>query len=169
MSGIRDAIVKGGFINDPVGLIKSIGATVQTNVPRKALPDLADAASHIGRAQTYRAVITHPLVRGAYDERGSIQVPDIPDIRALAASLFPPSGTLPPDRFQTAEPVGKVSGSGVSGCAPARHAPADAQAHAQADGQARRDAEPRGHARTHADAARDAGGHSGPVLTGTFR
>ena len=119
VSGIRDAIVKGGFINDPVGLIKSIGATVQTNVPRKALPDLADAASHIGRAQTYRAVITHPLVRGAYDERGSIQVPDIPDIRALAASLFPPSGTLPPDRYQTAEPVGKVSGSGVSGCAPA--------------------------------------------------
>ena len=83
------------------GCIKSIGATVQTNVPRKALPDLADAASHIGRAQTYRAVITHPLVRGAYDERGSIQVPDIPDIRALAASLFPPSGTLPPDRYQT--------------------------------------------------------------------
>ena len=113
------AIVKGGFINDPVGLIKSIGATVQTNVPRKALPDLADAASHIGRAQTYRAVITHPLVGARYDERGSIQVPDIPDIRALAASLFPPSGTLPPDRFQTAEPVGKVSGSGVSGCAPA--------------------------------------------------
>jgi hypothetical protein len=64
-------------------------------------------------------VITHPLVRGAYDVRGSIQVPDIPDIRALAASLFPPSGTLPPDRYQTAEPVGKVSGSGVSGCAPA--------------------------------------------------
>jgi polyisoprenyl-teichoic acid--peptidoglycan teichoic acid transferase len=119
VSGIRDAIVKGGFINDPVGLIKQIGATVQTNVPRKALPDLADAASHIGRDQTYRAVITHPLVRGAYDERGSIQVPDIPDIRALAASLFPPSGTLPPDRYQTAEPVGKVSGSGVSGCAPA--------------------------------------------------
>jgi LCP family protein required for cell wall assembly len=119
VSGIRDSIVKGRFINDPVGLIKSIGATVQTNVPRKALPDLADAASHIGRAQTYRAVITHPLVRGAYDVRGSIQVPDIPDIRALAASLFPPSGTLPPDRFQTAEPVGKVSGSGVSGCAPA--------------------------------------------------
>jgi LCP family protein required for cell wall assembly len=119
VSGIRDAIVKGGFINDPVGLIKSIGATVQTNVPRKALPDLAEAASRIGRAQTYRAVITQPLVRGAYDERGSIQVPDIPDIRALASSLFPPSGTLPPDRYQTAEPVGKVSGSGVSGCAPA--------------------------------------------------
>jgi len=119
LSGIRDSIVKGGFINDPVGLIKSIGATIQTNVPRKALPDLAEAASHVGRAQTYRAVIDHPLVRGAYDVRGSIQVPDIPGIRALAASLFPTSGTIPKATYQAAESSGKVSGSGVSGCAPA--------------------------------------------------
>ena len=71
-------------------------------MPRKALPDLADAASHIGRAQTYRAVITHPLVRGAYDERGSIQVPDIPDIRALAASALPAERDAPAGpKYQT--------------------------------------------------------------------
>jgi LCP family protein required for cell wall assembly len=118
LSGIRDSIVKGGFLNDPVGLLRAIGKTVETNVPRKALPDLADAASQIGRAQTYRAVITHPLVRGGYDSRGSIQIPSIPDIRALAGTLFPPSGTVPPAAYQTPDASGKVSGSGVGGCAP---------------------------------------------------
>ena len=119
LSGIRDSIVKGGFLNDPVGLLKAIGKTVETNVPRKALPDLAEAASHIGRGQTYRAVITHPLVRSGYDSRGSIQIPDVPDIRALSDALFPPSGTLPPAKYETPESSGKVDGSGVRGCAPA--------------------------------------------------
>ena len=43
MSGIRDAIVKVGFLDDPVGLLKAVGKTVETNVPRKTLPDLAEA------------------------------------------------------------------------------------------------------------------------------
>ena len=51
VSGIREAIVKGGFLNDPIGLIKSIGKTVTTNVPRKALPDLADLASRVGASR----------------------------------------------------------------------------------------------------------------------
>ena len=119
ISGVRDAIVKGGFLNDPIGLLKSLRGTVETNVPRGSLPDLADAASQVGRGETYRAVIDHPLVRGRYDARGSIQVPDIPDIRALAAKLFTPSGTLPPAKYLAPEPSGKVSGSGVSACRPA--------------------------------------------------
>jgi LCP family protein required for cell wall assembly len=118
VSGVRDAIVKGGFLNDPIGLLKSLPGTVETNVPRKALPDLADAASHVGRGQTYRAVIDHPLVKGRYDARGSIQVPDIPDIRALAGDLFSPAGTLPPAKYLAPETSGKVAGSGVSGCRP---------------------------------------------------
>ena len=118
LSGIRDSIVKGGFLNDPVGLLKAIGRTVETNVPRKALPDLAEAASHIGRGQTYRAVITHPLVSSGYDSRGSIQIPDLPEIRALSDALFPPSGTLPPAKYEAPETSGKVDGSGVGSCAP---------------------------------------------------
>jgi len=119
VSGIRDAVVKGGFLNDPVGLLKAVSRTVETNVPRQALPDLADAASQIGRKQTYRAVITHPLVRGGYDRRGSIQIPDVAGIRALADVMFPPSGTLPAADYATPASTGSVSGSGVSGCAPA--------------------------------------------------
>ena len=119
ISGVRDAIVKGGFLNDPIGLLRSLRGTVETNVPRGKLPDLADAASNVGRGETYRAVIDHPLVRGRYDSRGSIQVPDIPDIRALAAQLFTPAGTRPPAKFLAPEPSGKLSGSGVSACRPA--------------------------------------------------
>jgi len=118
VQGIRDSIVRGGFINDPIGLLKAVGRTVETNVPRKVLPDLADAATHITRKQTYRAVITHPLVDGTYDSRGSIQKPDVPAIRKLAASIFTPTGTLPPAKYLAPASTGSVSGSGVSSCRP---------------------------------------------------
>ena len=152
VTGIRDAVVRGGFLNDPVGLLKAIGSTVETNVPRKKLPDLADAAANINRKGTYRAVITHPLVRGAYDSRGSIQKPDIGDIRALANAIFPPTGTLPPAKYLAPASSGSVSGSGVSSCRrPARDAQAETEADAQADAEADRQAD--GHTPTATPAA----------------
>ncbi len=120
LSGIRDAIEDGGFIKDPIGLIKDIGQTVQTNVPRKALPDLAEAASKIKRTDTYRAVITRPLVRSGFDDRGSIQIPVLKRIRALAADLFTPTGTLPVEEYQVPKgPSKSATSSGVSSCKPA--------------------------------------------------
>ena len=71
-----------------------------TNVPRELLPDLADLASQVGREQTYRAVVTHPLVGSGYDSRGSIQIPDLKAIRKLAAKLFPTDGSLPDDEVR---------------------------------------------------------------------
>ena len=62
LAGIRDRIVHGGFINDPIGLMKALSQTITTNVPRKVLPDLADAMAKIGREDTYRAVISSPMV-----------------------------------------------------------------------------------------------------------
>lgn len=118
VSGIRDSIVKGGFLNDPIGLLRAVGRTVETNVPRKILPDLADAAAHVGRKQTYRAVITSPLVKPDFDVRGSIQVPDVKRIRALAAKLFPETGTLPVGAYEVPASTGSVKGSGVGSCAP---------------------------------------------------
>jgi len=118
ISGMREAIVHGGFLNDPVGLLRAIGKTVETNVPRKALPDLADMASQVGRKQTYRAVITHPLVGGGYDSRGSIQIPNVAGIRKLAATLFPLDGTMPSATYALKASSGKVKGSGVGSCAP---------------------------------------------------
>lgn len=127
LSGIRDAIVRGRFLQDPVGLLEAIGRTVTTNVPRSMLPDLAIWAAEVDRTDTYRAVISRPLVKSGFDARGSIQIPDVPAIRALAATLFPPAGELPDPATRAPEPVsGKPAASGVGGCAPAPSAPTTA-------------------------------------------
>lgn len=120
ISGIRDMIVHGGFLNDPIGLLEAISKTVETNIPRDLLPDLAELASEVGREQTFRAVVNHPLVRSGFDARGSIQLPDIPGIRKLAAGLFTVDGEAPTATFALPKPAaGAVAGSGVGGCAPA--------------------------------------------------
>jgi LCP family protein required for cell wall assembly len=131
ISGIRDSIVHGGFLNDPIGLLEAIGQTVETNIPRNLLPDLAELATEVGREQTFRAVVNHPLVVSGFDVRGSIQVPDVDGIRALAAALFPVDGSLPDAAYALAKPssgssgtssgtsTGTPDGSGVGGCAPA--------------------------------------------------
>jgi LCP family protein required for cell wall assembly len=120
ISGIRDSVVSGGFLNDPIGLLQAIGQTVETNIPRDMLPDLAEVASDVGREQTYRTVVNQPLVRSGFDVRGSIQIPDVEGIRELAAGLFPTDGTLPSTDFVLPKPSSTtVSGSGVGGCTPA--------------------------------------------------
>jgi hypothetical protein len=93
--GMRDAIVRGGFLNDPVGFLQALGQTVVTDVPPDLLPTLSQYVDAIGRDRVYRAVINHPLVKPGFDIRGSIQIPDIPGIRALAASMFPAPGVTP--------------------------------------------------------------------------
>jgi polyisoprenyl-teichoic acid--peptidoglycan teichoic acid transferase len=121
LSGIRDRLVNGGFLEDPIGLLRSVSRTVQTNVPRKLVPDLVDWAQSVDREDTYRSVIDHPLVRGALDNRGSVQIPNIKGIRALADRLFTPPGTLPAKGLRApAARSGKATSSGIGNCAPAR-------------------------------------------------
>ena len=118
LSGIRDRIVKGGFVNDPVGLLRALSETITTNVPRKILPDLADVMARVERDDTYRTVISHPLVGSGNDARGSIQLPNLKLIRALADKLFPTDGTLPEAKYRLKKSSGSATSSGVSGCAP---------------------------------------------------
>ena len=123
LSGIRDRLVNGGFLSDPIGLLKSLSRTVSTNVPRKLVPDLVEWAKDVDRADTYREVISRPMVRGTLElpGRGSIQVPDIKAIRAMADRLFTEPGTLPAARFKApAAKSGKATSSGIGNCAPAR-------------------------------------------------
>ena len=121
LSGIRDKVVSGGFLEDPIGLLKSLSRTVTTNVPRKLVPDLVEWAKDVGREDTYRDVIDHPLVRGTLDRRGSVQIPDIKGIRALAARLFTEPGTLPAAKYRApAAKSGKATTKGIGACAPAR-------------------------------------------------
>ncbi len=120
LNGLRDQIVKGGFVNDPIGLLRAVGQTLSTNVPRSILPNLADTMAKVGRNQTFRAVITHPLVKPGFDYRGSIQLPDLAGILRLSAQIFPTTGTMPSPQY-AAPPAssGGGGGSGVGDCAPA--------------------------------------------------
>jgi len=95
IAALRDRLVKGAFLDDPGKFLKSIGRTIRTNIKPGFIADNLDIAAGIPRTDVFRFVIKHPLVKGASDARGSIQVPDIEAIRAMAARLFPPSGTRP--------------------------------------------------------------------------
>jgi hypothetical protein len=61
-----------------------------------------------------RAIIKYPLVRGAHSQYGSVQVPDLEKILAVAAQLFPPAGETPvpwptPKPTATAKPPASTS------------------------------------------------------------
>jgi LCP family protein required for cell wall assembly len=116
LSAVRDRIKAGGFLSDPIGLLRALGKTVTTNIPRSLVPELADVAARVGRKQTYRAVLGHPFVKPGSDARGSIQIPDLKAIRALADKLFPDPGVTPNDKYQVPASSGHVAGSGVSNC-----------------------------------------------------
>ena len=113
---LKDKVVQGGFLDDPIGLLDAIGRTVQTNIPPAVVRELAPLAGEIGAKDIYKSVIDHPLVRSGFDARGSIQLPDFPKIAALGAAMFTTVGTRPPDRYVSKAPTAAAKG-------PARSAP----------------------------------------------
>jgi LCP family protein required for cell wall assembly len=127
---LKDAIVHGGFLNDPVGFLEALGNTVETNVPPDILPDLAGLATEVGRDRVYRSVIAYGLVHSgaAGDPRGSVQIPNVQGIRALSARLFTKVGVIPTvggSSAAAASPRGSVApgGSGASPAATPRPTP----------------------------------------------
>jgi LCP family protein required for cell wall assembly len=107
---LKDRVVKGGFLDDPVGLLRALGATVQTNIPPAVIRDLAPFATDISAHDVYRAVVGHPFVRPGFDVRGSIQIPDLAAIARLGAQLFTPVGTPPLGLYQTTPSTGVARG-----------------------------------------------------------
>ena len=92
----RDRVVKGGFLNDPAGFIEGMGKLLTTSLDPSSIGQYVEYAATIQRDHVYRAVITYPLVHGAAnDPRGSVLIPRLSQIRALAAKAYPPAGTLP--------------------------------------------------------------------------
>ena len=71
---LRDAIVRGGFINDPIGFIEAIGRTVSTSVPPELVASLAVYATRIRLQDVYRAVITYPLISTSAARRCSFSM-----------------------------------------------------------------------------------------------
>jgi len=105
IGALRDKIVKGAFLEQPGKFLRGVGDTVSTNIKPSLIAQYIDIASQVPRKDVYRVVITHPLVRGAFDERGSIQVPRIKQIRAVATRLFTEPGVRP-EGFDTMPPAG---------------------------------------------------------------
>lgn len=117
--GLRDAVVRGGFIGDPIEFLRAIGKTVETNVPPALVAELAPLADRIDRSAVYQAVVKPPLVgRGRVgDPRGYTLVADPVELGAFAAKLFPPPGTVPLATFKAAPAQeGTATTSGVGGC-----------------------------------------------------
>lgn len=92
---IRNAAVKGNLVFRLTDLLDAVGDTVRTDLPPDRLPGLAALAEDIGGANTIRVVIHAPLVHGTSNAYGSVQIPDLAAIRAVAAALFPAPGTVP--------------------------------------------------------------------------
>ncbi len=105
IAALRDRIVKGAFLDNPARFLRSLGQTISTNIRPGLIADYVEIASGIARKDTFRTVIRHPLVKSGYDERGSIQIPQVERIRAMAARLFTPSGVRP-EGFETMPSLG---------------------------------------------------------------
>ena len=118
IAALRDRLVGGAFLGNPGAFLKSLGQTISTNIKPSFLADYIDIAAKVQRKDVFRVVINHPLVKGAYDERGSIQKPDLKAIRALAAKLFTPTGTRPKgfDTMPSAGTGGTKRASSSSNC-----------------------------------------------------
>jgi LCP family protein required for cell wall assembly len=118
IAALRDRLVKGAFMDNPSKFLRSLGETIRTNVKPSFIADYIDVAAEVPRKSVYRVVIKRPLVKGTYDERGSIQKPNLGAIRKMAAKLFPPTGTTP-EGFATMPSAGSgptKSASSSSNC-----------------------------------------------------
>ncbi|MGH2513378.1 MAG: LCP family protein, partial [Candidatus Limnocylindrales bacterium] len=77
-------------------LIAAVGHNVETDLPRDQLPSLAAIASEMGPGSIFQVVIKIPLIKPAtISPYGSVQVPNLDRIQAMASELFSPPGTRP--------------------------------------------------------------------------
>ena len=74
-------------------LLDTLGDTVRTDFPVDQLPAVAALVEDIPPERIVRSVIRFPLVGGTTNRYGSVQVPDVPAIQAMADQLFGPPGT----------------------------------------------------------------------------
>jgi LCP family protein required for cell wall assembly len=118
LSGIRDRLVGGGFLGDPVGFLRAMSRTVETNMPRSLVATLVDHARKVDRSRTYRAIIVgRGVIWSGYDARGYILQADFAAVRA-GPTLFPPPDA-PGHGFPYRSPSPAARRERRLGCAPA--------------------------------------------------
>ncbi len=98
-------------------LIAAVGHDVETDLPRDQLPNLAAIAAEMGPGSIYQVVIKIPLIKPkTIAPYGSVQVPDLARIRAMAAALFSEPGSKPVvDPKASAEPAASPGSSPSAG------------------------------------------------------
>lgn len=103
---IRKAAGGGDLLFRLPALLDALRETIRTDFPIERLPEMAALAEEIPDSGVVRVVIRHPLVRpgGRDHPYGSVQVPDLAAIRAMAAQLFSTPGT-PPEDWPTPKPT----------------------------------------------------------------
>jgi LCP family protein required for cell wall assembly len=94
---LRSRLMGGGHLLFQLPeLLDIFGDTVRTDVPPSLLPQLAAAAEGIDGASAVRVVIQKPLVHGERrSPYGSVQVPDLKKILAMAKVVLPAPGSAP--------------------------------------------------------------------------
>ena len=96
---LKAAVMRGGAL-DLLGrlpaLLDAVAGAVRTDLPPTRYNDLVFLAEGIKGRAVVSVVLSAPLVSGrSNDPRGSVQVPHVEQIRAMAALLFSTPGTPP--------------------------------------------------------------------------
>ena len=94
---LRDKVMaNGSLLTNLPTFLDAFQQLVETNIPIDSLPALAAVADELPSTSIVRTVLKRPLVKGGTDPYyGSIQIPDVKAIQAVALTLFPPPGTPP--------------------------------------------------------------------------
>jgi len=93
---LRNRVVGAGILFSLPRLLAAVGATVRTDLPADRLPQLAALAEQIGGSSTTKLVLGSPMIKsGDMTQYGSIFVPVMSKIAAMAKVVFGPPGANP--------------------------------------------------------------------------
>jgi LCP family protein required for cell wall assembly len=91
----RDRTVRAGLLLDVPALLDALGRTIRTDLPASLVPQVAELALGIDAGRISQAVVQPPLVAYGQNGFGSVLIPDLPAILAVASGLFPQPGLAP--------------------------------------------------------------------------
>jgi polyisoprenyl-teichoic acid--peptidoglycan teichoic acid transferase len=110
---LRDRAVNAGLLFSLPRLMPAIGATVRTDLPPDRLPQLAALAEQIDGSAVTKLVLGSPFIKsGGSTQYGSIYVPVMAKIQAMARVVFGPPGadpTWPVKAAPSASPRGSLA------------------------------------------------------------
>ena len=93
---LRNHAVGAGLLFGLPKLLAAVGDTVRTDLPPDRLPELAALAEQIDGASTVKLILDGPFIKsGGTTQYGSVYVPVLPRIRAMAQVVFGMPGADP--------------------------------------------------------------------------